>query len=377
MARRSIARERDPRRKANAAKDADLLAAARRAAAGLVEREEIPNYHGTNTDAAAKIAALEKAVEDNPRSGKAYLELGAALYTDGNIRRAYLVFIDAIEYDSSGVARYNVGMMLRDLGEYNDALKCLRIATELNPNDSDFHVGYGLNLYETGQTVAAINAFKTAVQITPRLKKHKILEMFLAEIFGNFSDAGNSSNAVNDLLSGQSDAPVLAQYDRFVDRSEPSYNEDMRGRDLNALANDLGYTSFAQAKEALERGAPNNVARETMTRAKPRALWENREGADAKLSPPEFIAKHYAAEMAAGTLHRGVIAQEDKPLAVKLASWLRSHSMPEDVDIPTKPEWITREIAKSEQPLRARPEEMRLYEASRRRQVRMRHSYSR
>lgn len=84
----------------------------------------------------------------------------------------------------------------------------------------------------------------------------------------------------------------------------------------------------------------------TRAKAKPRPKWEDRKGADAKLSPPEFIAKHYATEMAAGTLHRGVIAQEDKALAVKLANWLRTHPMPGGIDIPTLPEWNTRQLAK-------------------------------
>jgi hypothetical protein len=80
--------------------------------------------------------------------------------------------------------------------------------------------------------------------------------------------------------------------------------------------------------------------------ARPRPLWEDRKGEDAKLSPPEFIAKHYAAEMKAGTLHRGVIAQHDKALAAKLPSWLRTHKMPKNIDIPTLPEWNTRQLEK-------------------------------
>jgi tetratricopeptide (TPR) repeat protein len=108
--------------------------------------------------------------------------------------------------------------------------------------------------------------------------------------------------------------------------------------------------------------------------AKPRAKWENRTGADADLSPPEFTAKHYAAEMANGTLHRGVIAQEDKPLAVKLASWLRSKPMPEGIDIPTKPEWITRQAeagkAKQASAVRPRTEGQRIYDALRNRRRR-------
>ncbi len=120
--------------------------------------------------------------------------------------------------------------------------------------------------------------------------------------------------------------------------------------------------SLAQYHAALDAAAPAPV-----TKAKPRPKWEDRKGADAKLSPPEFIAKHYAAEMTAGTLHRGIIAQGDKPLAVKLASWLRSHPMPENIDIPTKPEWITRqaEAGKARPAPAPRTQGQRLYDALR------------
>jgi hypothetical protein len=60
--------------------------------------------------------------------------------------------------------------------------------------------------------------------------------------------------------------------------------------------------------------------------------------------PAEFIAMAYAPEMAAGTLHRGVISAEQPELVVKLASWLRSHPMPEGVRIPTQFEWNTNQI---------------------------------
>lgn len=136
--------------------------------------------------------------------------------------------------------------------------------------------------------------------------------------------------------------------------------------DLFDLPISVARKALADARKALVSAEKETTGR---VRRKPRPQWELRKGADAKLSPPEFIAKHYAAEMAAGTLHRGMIAQEDKPLAVKLASWLRSHPMPEGIDIPTKPEWITRGIeagkARQASVVRPRTEGQRLYDALR------------
>lgn len=93
--------------------------------------------------------------------------------------------------------------------------------------------------------------------------------------------------------------------------------------------------------------------------------------------PAQFAWRAYAAEAAAGTLHRGIIHSEDEPLYWKLIVWLRAHPMPNGIDIPTKPEWNTRQIeagrAKqgSKWQLRLRTEEQLIYDVQKsRRRVR-------
>jgi hypothetical protein len=175
--------------------------------------------------------------------------------------------------------------------------------------------------------------------------------------------------------------PGSSEIDRQYSQDDLSISEDYtEGVSNNAadtLIDSLGVALEIpeQRMSAFRRTITDFAAAEGMatTRAaKPRTRWEDRKGADAKLSPPEFIAKHYAAEMAAGTLHRGTIAQDDKPLAVKLASWLRSHPMPENINIPTKPEWITRqaEAGKARPAPAPRTQGQRLYDALRHRQRR-------
>jgi hypothetical protein len=120
-----------------------------------------------------------------------------------------------------------------------------------------------------------------------------------------------------------------------------------------------------------------NAARETTGRATaaPRLKWERDRLPDE--TPAHFAARAYQAEAKAESLHRGLIGQEDKPLAVKLASWLRSHPMPEGIDIPTKPEWITRQAeagkAKPAPSSRPRTGEQRVYDALASRRYRARH----
>jgi len=122
------------------------------------------------------------------------------------------------------------------------------------------------------------------------------------------------------------------------------------------------------------------VQAEVAQRNKPsRLIW----GKDSKPdeNPAVFAWRAYAAEAKAETLHLGVIRQEDEPLAIKLYSWLRSPAnqkfIPEGFDIPTKPEWITRQLAKRDAPLTssatyAATEEARLYSVAKRRAQRLR-----
>jgi hypothetical protein len=122
---------------------------------------------------------------------------------------------------------------------------------------------------------------------------------------------------------------------------------------------------YAEAKDIIARSMTTRRAK-----AKPRLKWEKdrREGEN----PAQFAWRAYAVEAAAGILHRGLIHTENPELHRRLNSWLRSHPLPEGIDIPTKPEWHTRQLAKLSRPLRPRVsiEEGRLYDIARKRRRR-------
>jgi hypothetical protein len=86
--------------------------------------------------------------------------------------------------------------------------------------------------------------------------------------------------------------------------------------------------------------------RETTSRATaaPRLKWETDRLPDE--NPAAFAWRAYEPEAKAGTLHRGIIYSEDRELHRRLNSWLRSHAMPEGIDIPTRPEWNDRQVAR-------------------------------
>ena len=171
-----------------------------------------------------------------------------------------------------------------------------------------------------------------------------------------------------------------------------------------SLADDLSVPERDRAdftKVILEfRGVARAIAGRAKTRPQRRPRWESRRWDDLELSPEEFVVKHYAKEkaavtprprwreggpygdrpaefiamayapeMMAGTLHRKLIANDTKAgkdLVAKLTSWLRSHPMPEDMDIPTYPQWNSRQLeVRAKTP--GMQEEKRLDEVARRR----------
>jgi hypothetical protein len=182
----------------------------------------------------------------------------------------------------------------------------------------------------------------------------------------------------SDRIDSEEVREVVRRFVRFV------LPEDWMCDEQNFIVNDRlgesiarGYTDdimgdareyFALAAKALEKGLSvaeldeaiedklaakmGATARETTGRAtgEPRPLWPDDALPEERDNPAAFAWRAYAVEAAAGTLHLGVIRQEDEPLAVKLVSWLRSPAnrkqVPEGFDIPTKPEWNTRRLAK-------------------------------
>jgi hypothetical protein len=158
------------------------------------------------------------------------------------------------------------------------------------------------------------------------------------------------------------------------DSNIPSYTGDMttQAARLEAAAEILRESFPAERVErALQYLVAADAARETTSQSAkgtPRLKWENDRQPDE--NPAAFAWRAYAAEASAGKLHRGVIHAEDPPLYWKLTVWLRSHSMPEEIDIPTKPEWNTRQLAEAGAPVKPgrrfiRTEQARLYDAAR------------
>ena len=225
-----------------------------------------------------------------------------------------------------------------------------------------FSVGFSRDLYEFGIQDAG-STRDLAVRVE-KVRRHF------------FTSDGSDANYVYDLPG------VIERGEMYADAgfgkdSQASYTGDFKGNaavDLNADAAALGLPPEI-AREALKKAAVD-YARTITGRAKesPRLKWETHRLPDE--NPAAFAWRAYAAEAKAGTLHRGVIHAEDAELHRRLNSWLRSHPMPEGIDIPTKPEWNSRQIAagKAQQAPRPRTDEQRLYDTAVNRRYRARHA---
>ena len=171
------------------------------------------------------------------------------------------------------------------------------------------------------------------------------------------------------IVAGEALAFDRDDYWAVVDKDIVIYNDyvvDQTMAAIETLSRILGNGVRKVILDYVE--ARDTTARSTTTdraNAKLRLKWEKdrRKGEN----PAQFAWRAYAVEAAAGTLHRGLIYKENRELHRRLNSWLRSHPMPEGIDIPTKPEWNTRLLAKFDRPLRPRVsgEEGRLYNVAR------------
>ncbi|WP_371222808.1 tetratricopeptide repeat protein [Orientia tsutsugamushi] len=56
---------------------------------------------------------------------------------------------------------------LKELGQYQKAIKHYGTAIQYNPNDADFYISKGISLYELGQHQESIKNFNTAIRYNP------------------------------------------------------------------------------------------------------------------------------------------------------------------------------------------------------------------
>lgn len=109
------------------------------------------------TDAAAALAAYERATEEDPEDVAAWTNWGRLLHEQGRMKEAERVYRRAQEHcEPDAVLMFNFGVLLEDLGRLGAALEAYMAAIGADPTLADCHYNLA-RLYEaTGKPQHAI-----------------------------------------------------------------------------------------------------------------------------------------------------------------------------------------------------------------------------
>jgi predicted O-linked N-acetylglucosamine transferase (SPINDLY family) len=199
-----------------------------------------------------------------PDSGLVWMLLGISLKLQGKDGLSALQKATELLPDDAGV-HYNLGLVLKDLGKFNEAVLSLRRALAIKPDYLEAHSILGMVLKDLGQLDDAVASFRRVLEIQPNsAEAHNNLGNVLKEELGRIDEAAESyrralaiapnfagahynlGNTLKDL--GQLDA-ALASYQRALkinpDYAEAHYNLGLVLKDIGRL--DDAVASFRRA----------------------------------------------------------------------------------------------------------------------------------
>ena len=170
------------------------------------------------------VKSYEKAVAIKPDYADAHFNLGNILRDLGELDGAIKSFVKTIEimpeYDE---AQYNLGVTLQELGQLDEAIEQYEKALSINPENTDLILNLGFIYQSLGQIDEAIEQYDNALTIDPN----------------NVKVLNNLGNAYNDL--GQLDVAIKC-YEKALaikpDYADVYYN-------LGFIYQDLGQVDLA------------------------------------------------------------------------------------------------------------------------------------
>jgi tetratricopeptide (TPR) repeat protein len=146
----------------------------------------------------------------NPGCWMAHYNLGIVLRDQGEMDQAITHYRQAVALRPSyAEAHYNLGRLLVQKGQLNDAIAHYEKALEINPADAEAHNNLGVTLFGSGRVDDAIAHYRKAVTIQP-----------------DYADA--SCNLANALLSKDDLDGAIARYSACLalspNQAEAQYN---------------------------------------------------------------------------------------------------------------------------------------------------------
>jgi tetratricopeptide (TPR) repeat protein len=129
-------------------------------------RGRLAYANGRYAEAAIEFGA---AVEADPRSVRAHVNLGATLVALGDTQGAIGRLREAVALaPENGTARYNLGTLLAAQGAHAEAVEQLRAVVSLDRGDGQAHLILARSLAATGESAEALRHLSRAMELDPR-----------------------------------------------------------------------------------------------------------------------------------------------------------------------------------------------------------------
>jgi ribosomal protein S12 methylthiotransferase accessory factor len=145
-------------------------------------------------EGARAIAGIQQLLHLFPNRSDLHFFKGLILEYQGKTKEALKEFRTAISLDShpfdlAGIYTH-IGVCLKDMGDYQSAIKALESAREIDPNPREIYSLLGFCLFKLKKHRRSIEQYEKALEIDPRSA------MDYANIGSNFREMGNKKEAI-------------------------------------------------------------------------------------------------------------------------------------------------------------------------------------
>jgi tetratricopeptide (TPR) repeat protein len=129
------------------------------------------------------IAAYRKAIEIDPASAGALVNLGTVYFNSRNWREAERYYRAALEIDPEyALAHFNLGNLFDEKGDRAAALAHYESALRIHPGYADAHYNVALLYQATGQNLKAVRHWKLYLKVDPGSSWANIARRELAKL---------------------------------------------------------------------------------------------------------------------------------------------------------------------------------------------------
>jgi len=121
-----------------------------------------------NTDWRDESTLFTKTVQAADESARAHLNLGNVHYRAGRPREALAEYKQALDIDPKYAGAWSASAgAYKDLGQMDDAFRCIRRAIELEPTNANFQNSLGVLYVQQSEFASAVACFREALRFDP------------------------------------------------------------------------------------------------------------------------------------------------------------------------------------------------------------------